>query len=207
MAATRGRRRAFDQDEVLEQVTLAFWRSGYDSTSMSDLTRITGVNPPSMYAAFGDKRALFGQVVGYYQRTYGAFTVRALDEEPTARRAIERMLAEAAVSYTDSSHPQGCLVISAASNPTAVSSDVVAQLRELREAGRDAIEAKIRHDVDEGVLPSTVDAHGLAVFFAATIQGMSGQARDGASTTDLERVAELAMHAWPESSDARQVAV
>jgi AcrR family transcriptional regulator len=201
MAVARGRRRAFDKDEVLQQVALAFWEGGYDSTSMADLTRVTGVNPPSMYAAFGDKRALFGHVVGFYQRTYGAFTTKALTEEPTARRAIERMLTEAAVAYTDPVHPKGCLVISAANNPTTVSNDVVAELRQLREAGRDAIEAKIQHDVDTGVLPSTVDPHALAVFYATTIQGMSGQARDGASTPDLKRVAEFAMRAWPEGPD------
>ncbi|WP_433268242.1 TetR/AcrR family transcriptional regulator [Actinosynnema sp. CS-041913] len=180
-----GRRRGFDREEVLDQVTRAFWRAGFDATSVADLTRLTGVNPPSLYAAYGDKKALFGEVVERYRRTYGAFTTRAVDEEPTARAAVERVLREAAVEYTDPERPRGCLVFSAP------------ELGDLRAAAVDAIEAKIRHDIAAGVLSADVDAHGLAVFVAATVRGMSGLARDGATREELAHVARVAMSAWP----------
>ncbi|MER7003816.1 TetR/AcrR family transcriptional regulator [Dactylosporangium sp. NPDC000555] len=197
MAVSRGRRRQFDTERVLDTITHAFWRSGYDGTSLADLTSLTGVNPPSLYAAFGDKRALFFEVVAFYQKTYGAFTVHALGDEPTALLAITRMLREAAVVYTDPGHPKGCLIISAANGWTPQSSEISDAMRDLRTAGRDAIEAKIKVDVDAGLLPTGTDAHGLAVFFAAVVQGMSGQARDGATREELERIAETALKVWP----------
>lgn len=185
MSAVVGRKRGFDRDEVLDQVTRAFWRDGYQATSVADLTEATGVNPPSLYAAFGDKRALFTEAVDRYQATYGAFTARALDEEPTARQAVERMLAEAAVEYTTPGRPGGCLVLTAP------------ELHELRDRAMRAVEAKIRHDVDTGALPAGTDAHRLAVFVAATARGMSSLARDGATRAELRDVARTALSAWP----------
>ncbi|CAL9639567.1 HTH-type transcriptional repressor ComR [Actinosynnema sp. ALI-1.44] len=180
-----GRRRGFDREEVLDQVTRAFWRAGYDATSVADLTKLTGVNPPSLYAAFGDKKALFTEVVERYARTYGAFTTRAIAEEPTARRAVERVLREAAVEYTAADRPRGCLILSAP------------ELGHLREAAVAAVEDKIRHDVTTGELPARTDPHALAVYVAAVVRGMSDLARDGATREELRHVAEAAMSAWP----------
>lgn len=185
MRCVAGRRRGFDRDEVLDRVTRAFWHAGFDATSVADLTRLTGVNPPSLYAAFGDKKALFAAVVERYQRTYGAFAARALAEEPTARAAVERILREAATEYTAPDRPRGCLVLSAP------------ELADHRRAAVDALEAKIRSDVTAGVLPDHVDAHGLAVFVTATVRGMSGLARDGATRAELRHIARAAMSAWP----------
>jgi TetR/AcrR family transcriptional regulator, copper-responsive repressor len=197
MTVSRGRRRQFDTQQVLDVITHAFWRSGYDGTSLADLTSLTGVNPPSLYAAFGDKRALFFEVVAFYQKTYGAFTVHALGDEPTALRAITRMLREAAVVYTDPTHPKGCLIISAANGLTPQSSEISDVMRELRTAGRAAIEAKLTADVEAGILPADTETHGLAVFFAAVVQGMSNQARDGATREELDQIATAALKVWP----------
>ncbi|QTR06140.1 TetR/AcrR family transcriptional regulator [Saccharothrix algeriensis] len=163
----------------------AFWRKGYDATSVADLTELTGVNPPSLYAAFGAKKALFAEVVERYARTRGAFAARAAEEEPTARAAVERVLREAAARYTDPDHPRGCLVFSSP------------ELGDLRRAAVAALEARIRRDVVAGALPADADPHGLAVFVAATLGGMSGLARDGATREELDHVARAAMSAWP----------
>ena len=81
----RGRPRSFDREAALEQALRTFWEHGYDGTSVADLTRAMGIGPPSLYAAFGDKRTLFEEVVESYVTRYGVFLRRALDEEPTAR--------------------------------------------------------------------------------------------------------------------------
>ncbi|GAA2932800.1 hypothetical protein GCM10020221_30740 [Streptomyces thioluteus] len=122
---------------------MAFWEHGYEATSIADLTRVMGIGAPSLYAAFGDKKALFSAVVEEYGHTYGAFLGRAFAEEPTARRGVERALREAAVAYTTPGRPHGCLVITAATNATAASADVVAELRERREANVRAVERAI----------------------------------------------------------------
>jgi AcrR family transcriptional regulator len=192
----RGRPRSFDREAALEQALLTFWERGYDATSVTDLTNSLGIGAPSLYAAFGDKRKLFDEVVQRYQDTHGAFTARALAEEPTARAAIERILREAAAEYTAPEHARGCLIISAAQNTVPASAEVADRLRAIRRANRDVLRDRIQADVDAGLLPDDTDAAALATFFAATIQGMSQQARDGASRDDLTAVATTALGVW-----------
>ncbi|MGW4561644.1 TetR/AcrR family transcriptional regulator [Streptomyces sp. NPDC004561] len=191
----RGRPRSFDRATALEKALLAFWEHGYEATSVSDLTRIMGIGAPSLYAAFGDKRTLFEEVVRVYAGTHGAFAQRALAEEPTARAAVARLLREAAARYTDPAHPFGSLVAHAATNCT--TPEVERLLRDRRTAGIAALEARIRADVTAGLLPAATDAPALARHAGALIQGMSQQARDGASRRDLEALAEIAMAIWP----------
>ncbi|MFE2159639.1 TetR/AcrR family transcriptional regulator [Streptomyces lydicus] len=196
----RGRPRSFDRETALEQAVRSFWEQGYEATSISDLTRAMGISAPSLYAAFGDKRALFDEVVAEYGRLYGGFISRAVAEEPTARRGVERALREAAAEYTAPGRPRGCLVISAALNISPASAEVAASLREMRRSNLREIASAVRADVAAGELPADTDADALADYVGAVIQGISQQARDGAERTALEAVVELAMRAWPETA-------
>lgn len=191
----RGRPRSFDRETALEKAILAFWEHGYEATSVSDLTRVMDIGAPSLYAAFGDKRSLFEEVVKEYGVRYGSFGERALAEEPTARAAVERMLREAAAEYTAPGRPHGCLVVHAATNCS--TPEVEESLRERRNANIAAFESRIRADIAAGVLPAGIDAAALARHTGAIIQGMSQQARDGASRQELEALAEIAMAIWP----------
>jgi AcrR family transcriptional regulator len=191
----RGRPRSFDRETALEKALLAFWEDGYEATSVSDLTRVMDIGAPSLYAAFGDKRSLFEEVVQVYGTRYGSFADRALAEEPTARAAVERTLREAAAAYTEPGHPPGCLVVHAAANCS--TPEVEQSLRDRRNANIAAFEGRIRADVAAGVLPPGTDAAALARHTGAMIQGMSQQARDGASREELEAVAEIALSIWP----------
>ncbi|MFJ9039498.1 TetR/AcrR family transcriptional regulator [Streptomyces sp. NPDC102406] len=191
----RGRPRSFDRETALEKAMRAFWEHGYEGTSVSELTREIGIGAPSLYAAFGDKRSLFEEVVRVYGVTHGAGPARALTEEPTARAAVERMLREAADEFTDPAHPHGCLVIHAATNCT--TPEVEQALREQRGASLAAIEDRLRQGVDAGELPEHTDIAALARFVGAVFQGMSQQSRDGASKAELEGIADIAMAAWP----------
>ncbi|WP_155060681.1 TetR/AcrR family transcriptional regulator [Streptomyces blattellae] len=191
----RGRPRSFDRETALEKAIMAFWEHGYEATSVSDLTRAMGIGTPSLYAAFGDKQALFAEVVSAYGTRYGSFSDRALAEEPTARAAVARVLREAAAEYTAVGRPHGCLVVHAAINCS--SPAVEASLRERRNAGIAAFERRIRAGVAAGELPADTDAASLARHTGAMLQGMSQQARDGASREELESLAEIAMTIWP----------
>jgi AcrR family transcriptional regulator len=191
----RGRPRSFDRETALEKAILAFWEHGYEATSVSDLTRVMDIGAPSLYAAFGDKRSLFDEVVREYGERYGSFGDRALAEEPTARAAVERTLREAAAEYTAPGRPHGCLVIHAATNCS--TPEVEESLRARRNANIAALESRIRAGIAAGELPAGTDAAALARHAGAVIQGMSQQARDGASREELEAVAEIAMAIWP----------
>ncbi|KUJ64365.1 TetR family transcriptional regulator [Streptomyces albus subsp. albus] len=195
--ARRGRPRAFDRRAALQAAIMEFWDRGYEAVSIADLTRAMHIKAPSLYAAFGDKKTLFEEAVETYARDFGGFIVRALDEEPTARRGVARMLHEAASWHTLPDHPRGCMVITAATNCTPQSADVLRGLQERRNSAVARIERMIRADIARGELPADTDAHALAVYSSTVLQGMSQQARDGADRATLETVAEIAMRAWP----------
>jgi Transcriptional regulator len=174
-----------------------FWQHGYEATSISQLTRAMGINPPSLYAAFGDKRALFSAAVRRYREHTGEATARAFAEERTARDVVARLLREFAAEYTRTDQPRGCMVVTAATNCGPENADVKAELQAMRADTRQAIEDRIADDVRRGILPDTVDPAALAAYYAAVIQGMSIQAVDGADRATLEQIATLAMAAWP----------
>jgi AcrR family transcriptional regulator len=191
--ASRRSRRSFDRDRALAIALREFWTHGYDTTSVASLTEAMGINPPSLYAAFGDKRQLFNEAVQLYTRTHGA----SLGQGSDARSAVATLLRHLAADYTDPGHPPGCLIITGATNCAPGSQDVKDKLRAMREEAKASIAARIRTDIDTGLLPADVDAEGLAAFYAAVIQGMNQQACDGATRQTLERVVDAAMAAWP----------
>jgi AcrR family transcriptional regulator len=192
-----GRPRTFDRDAALQRAMDVFWEHGYDATSVAHLGEAMGISAPSLYSAFGDKRTVFLEALDRYLHTFGAFTAHALTEEPTAHRAVERLLRDAAAAYTRPDHPRGCLLITAATNCTPQSEDIRFALRDLRIAGASALEAKITTAIDAGELPADTDARALAAFYSAVIGGMSAKARDGATRQDLEDIAATALRAWP----------
>jgi AcrR family transcriptional regulator len=182
----------------LAAATRLFWERGYEATSIGDLTEAMGIRPGSLYAAFGDKKSLFREVVRHYgQSPVGAFMDLALQEEPTAYAAFARLLREAAVIYPDPSHPAGCLTISAATNVTAQDAEIEAFLRSVRNQNLTTFEARLRTAQQTGELSPLADPRSLAAFLAAVIQGMSQRARDGATAAELTESAELALNAWP----------
>src|SRR5579872_2871275 len=90
-ASAPGRPREFDPADALDAALRVFWEKGYDGASLSDLTEAMGITCPSMYAAFGDKEALFRKVLDRYVTGPSAYLNEALNE-PTARGAIEHWL-------------------------------------------------------------------------------------------------------------------
>src|SRR6202162_5101287 len=110
LSGRMGRPRSFDLDEALDSALQVFWRKGYEGTSLSDLTKAVGVNRPSLYAAFGDKEALFRKVLDRYLKGPAAYTQEAL-REPTARAVVERLLLGAADLNTDRRNPGGCIIV------------------------------------------------------------------------------------------------
>lgn len=199
--AKRGRPPAFDRAAVLEAATRLFWERGYEATSIGDLTRAMGIKPGSLYAAFGDKKTLFKEAVQAYGASpVGAFMAAALDEEPTARGAMARILREAAANYPDPAHPAGCLTISAATNVTEADDEIAVYLRDLRNANLGYFTARFTEAQRTGELSKDAEPAALAAYFAAVIQGMSQRACDGATAAELRTTAALALAAWPESA-------
>jgi TetR/AcrR family transcriptional regulator, copper-responsive repressor len=193
----RGRPLSFDRDAALETAMHVFWERGYEAASISDLTSAMGITPPSLYTAFGDKEQLFLEAIERYALGYGSAGARALDEEPTARDAIERWLLEAANELTQPCHPKGCMVVMAATNCSAAAERVQDALLLRRTEAIANVGRRIQGGIDNGELPPDTDAKDLANFYATIYQGMSMQAKDGATHESLMATVRTAMRSWP----------
>src|SRR3990170_5917094 len=108
-----GRPRALDRDKALDQALHVFWQNGYEGTSIADLTAAMGINPPSLYTAFGNKEALFRRALDRYEAHRDEILNEAF-AAPTAREAMARLLEGTAERLSDEYAPQGCLLVQAA---------------------------------------------------------------------------------------------
>ncbi len=194
--AERGRPRSFDRQQALTSAMEVFWIRGYEAASISDLTEAMGIASPSLYAAFGSKEGLFHEAVELYGRTEGPALWDAVEAAPTAREGIEGFLAATARAFSRPGKPRGCLVTLSAINLVSASPSVCDAMRKERGRGQRGLEARLQRAMAEGELPASLDAGAVAAFYLTVQQGMSIQARDGASRETLEQVVRGAMAAW-----------
>lgn len=174
-----GRPREFDRDTALVRARDLFWERGYEGVSMADLTERLGLASARLYAAFGSKEDLFREAVMHYETQEGGFVDRVLAEEPTVVRAIERMFCEGIELYTRRRGPRGCMVVSSATNCTDENSRVREWLSAHRRARTASITRRVQQAVETGELLAGTDAAILGDIYAATLHGISTQARDG----------------------------
>ena len=195
----RGRPRSFDREAALDQAMRLFWRHGYEATSISELALAMNINAPSLYAAFGDKQALFLETIQRYQNGTGSFAARALQESPTAEAAVRRTLMDAARELTNPAMPPGCMVVGSALNTSKDSESVAQALVAMRRAGEAAILERLTRAQREGDLPKSAHVKALAAYVTTVLQGMTIKAKDGATRRELEAIAVQAMEGWPKA--------
>jgi AcrR family transcriptional regulator len=157
-----------------------------------------GINPPSLYAAFGDKESLFLECLERYKCGAAGQAPNKLEQASTARQAVETLLDEAAFELTSTSHPSGCMLVLAATNCSPESASVQQAVASMRGKLETALTARIERGIAGGELAKHVDAAQLSKFYATVLYGMSIQSRDGASREALRATARLAMQAWPQ---------
>ena len=204
--ATRGRPRTFDPDLALRQALDLFWERGYEGTSLNDLADAMGIASASIYACFGNKENLFRQVMALYGRTSGEPPRCALREQPTARAAVQAMLHATADQITGPDTPHYCMLILAAPTGAVENHAVRDFLADRRRDMHTIIKDRLARGVTEGDLttqPSSLDA--IARYYTTVVQGLSIQARDGATRAELETVIACAMAAWDALTSAPSV--
>ncbi|KAB0267267.1 TetR/AcrR family transcriptional regulator [Microvirga brassicacearum] len=197
---SKGRPRTFDRAAALNRALDVFWRRGYEPASVAELCMAMEVNPPSLYAAFGNKAQLFMEAVHHYEKVYWDAAWQLLEEEPDLHRAMAGFFREAARILTSQDAPCGCMVVLGAANVSPDAQDVNDALKALRREGKDCFRHRLRKGVEDADLPSGTDVESLALTLNTVFEGMSVQARDGASQAELERIARTAMALLPARS-------
>jgi AcrR family transcriptional regulator len=191
-----GRPRRFDMDEALDRALDVFWRKGYEGASICDLTEAMGINPPSLYAAFGNKEQLFRKALDRYTNLHDDFLREAL-ARPKARDGIAALLAKTVEALTDKSNPPGCLLVQGMAGAGDHAQCIRDELSARRAANEKMIRERLKRAKAEGELPESADPAAFARFIATVMQGMAIQAAGGATRKELAAVAEAAMAAWP----------
>lgn len=194
--ADRGRPRGFDKQAALARAMEVFWVKGYEGASMAHLTSAMGIASPSLYAAFGSKEELFRQALTLYGETEGREIWDAVTNASTAYEAVEGFLVQTARTFTRSGKPTGCLVVLSALHATETCETVRRELVRMRKQTVEDLTARFKKGVAAAEIAAGVDVKAVAEYYVTVQQGMSIQARDGASRQTLESIARAALAAW-----------
>jgi TetR/AcrR family transcriptional repressor of nem operon len=170
------RPRSFNPDEALDLARDVFWEKGFQGTSLDDITAATGLAKPSLYAAFGDKNALFLKVLDRYHQRIVAGAERTLNEGASAREAIERWLTSFVPFCSGARGIRGCLSV----NTTADGVSDQKQVRERVEGFNRKLEQLLRNRLraDRAQFSATFDPDATAHTIMAIYLGLMVMAKD-----------------------------
>jgi TetR/AcrR family transcriptional regulator, copper-responsive repressor len=190
----RGRPRAYDSEAALKRATEAFWKTGYSGTSLDSIAAATGMNPPSLYAAFGNKRGLYLEALARYWEISLAATREALSEDrPLGESLMLAYDAALSIYFSGKGNARGCFVVGTAvteaGDDAVIRNNVAAGLRMI-----DAdFEARFRTAIERGELKQDADPAALAFLAAATMQTIAIRARAGIARAELRELARKAV--------------
>ncbi len=194
-----GRPRTFDCDIALDQAMEVFWRHGYEGATIAQLTDAMGINPPSLYAAFGSKEGLLKAALDRYTARRAEWMEEVLGA-PTAREVAERMLMGVADKQTDPANPPGCLLVQGGIACGSGSASVPFELATRRAQTEDQLRDRFARARDAGDLKPSADPAALARYVSAVSVGMGVMASSGADREALREVAVVAVKAIEEQS-------
>ena len=192
----RGRPRAYDPQAALQQALGVFWSTGYSGASLDSIATAAGMNRPSLYAAFGDKHALYIKALEQYWEFAAAAMQAALtDDELTLRQALTQFYeGQLAIYFSGDGQPRGCFAIGTATTE-AVEDPEIREVLSERLSRLDAdLETRLRAAIDKGELNKDVDPAALAVLASSLLHSISIRARAGKSRDELTELARNAVN-------------
>jgi AcrR family transcriptional regulator len=197
-----GRPRGFDLDKALDEAMEVFWRHGYEGATIAELTAAMGINPPSLYAAFGNKEGLLKAALDHYSKKRDE-CMREVLAAPTARGVVENLLLRLADMQTDPANPPGCLLVAGGLACGEGAENVPFELATHRARTEDLLRERFERAKAEGDLQDDADPAALARYLSAVIAGMGVLASSGASRADLREVALVSLRAFDERAGTR----
>jgi AcrR family transcriptional regulator len=193
-AKRRGRPRAYKPGRALQQATATFWKQGYSGTSLDDLADATGMNRPSIYAAFGNKRAFYlNALTSYWEAGYTAMREALAYDKPLSEALMQVYERALSIYFPTRGQPLGCFAIGTAVTEAAEDSEIRSTLLTGLRALDDFFEARIRAAQKSGEVSKKRDAAALAYLASATLHTIAIRARAGAERADLEKLAHQAV--------------
>jgi AcrR family transcriptional regulator len=189
-----GRPREFNAETALDQAMEVFWRHGYEGATIAQLTEAMGINPPSLYACFGNKEGLLKAALDRYTKLRNVW-MDGVVAAPTARDVAERMLMGIAEKQTDPANPPGCLLVQGGIACGTGSENVPFELAARRAQNEDQLRDRFVRAKAEGDLKPTSDPAALARYVSAVSVGMGVMASSGSDREALRQVASVAVQA------------
>ncbi|MEQ5167946.1 TetR family transcriptional regulator [Proteus sp. G2618] len=189
----KGRPRRYDSDAALEKIMALFWRKGFTATSMDDLVIETQMNKPSLYAAFGNKAALYEKAIERFNHIASTRYRHELEKQSAQDKVTERIkryLTSAIHFYTDNEGLTGCMVLSTA--VTEVGDPAIRMmLNQVINAQTQQVEDALQEALEAGELKEGTDVHTIALGVVALLHSISLRARAGATVNELMPFADI----------------
>lgn len=187
-ARRRGRPPSYDRDRALRAIRDIFWNRGFSATSLDDIAAAAGMNRPSLYGAFGDKREMYLAALRMFAAESGRELQKAL-EAPTLREALEAFYARAIQDYlSGQGGPRGCLVICTAVTEATTDPAIRSELAAILGAIDSAVAARIAKAQADGDRCTGGDATALASVATSVLHSVAVRARAGARRSELLKI-------------------
>ena len=187
------RQKEFDQSDVLLKAMQAFWRRGYEATSVQDLVEATGINRGSMYDTFGDKRGLFQAAVDFYISNVSAKRLSKMLETESPLVAIRTYFEDLISFSVGDGRKLGCLITNSVVELAPHDPTIGKILRGSFARVEDVFHQTLLRAQDKGEIPSQIDARAIARFMTATANGIRVFARADADSETLRDVVNSAL--------------
>jgi AcrR family transcriptional regulator len=190
----RGRPRAYDPEAALLRAMESFWKTGYSGTSLDEITAATGMNRPSLYAAFGDKHALYLKVLGHYWRIAADAMRRDLAEGGSLKEALTRLYEGAlSIYFADDGQARGCFIVGTAVTEALEDPEIRKGLAESVAVFDSSLEDYFRLAQADGDLKADADPAALAIVATATMHTIAVRVRAGVSRVALRELTRKAV--------------
>ena len=187
------RPRAFDDDKALDAAVKCFWRHGLEATSVRDLATEMGINGPSLYNAFGDKRALFTRALARYAERWMRERIERLEREDSPKSAIRAFLHELIERSIEDRQRRGCLIVNSdlevSPHDAELRGVIASYLREIEMFFRRCLE----RGQEAGEIPPNIDPRDTARHLLGVVLGIRVAARSRPERALLEGMVRPAL--------------
>jgi len=181
---------AFNPDDALERAVELFWQHGFEATSLDDLTKAMGINRPSLYNTFGDKRTLYLQALQHYRNRHGAAMVQGLQTSDGVRVGLRRLFE--AMVYTERAC-WGCLVVNATTELAHERKEVRDFVTQAASENEKTFAEAVRTGQERGEISQDKDPEKLAKLLYNGMLAIRVRARGGASEAELQENVDLTL--------------